>query len=302
MSSDASAGMGDALEMLRRVSLLEAALRASEREAFLLRRENRELSRHAAVVEATTDFVGMASVQGKPTYINPAGRRLVGLPSEGSLPESIAELHPAWAQKIILGTGVPAAIRDGVWRGQTAVLCNDGRELPTSQVIIAHREADSGEVEMLSTVMRDLTDVLFAEEERVRLKEDIIRAQAGALRELSTPLAPIADGVVAMPLVGSMDERRADQVLETLLTGVRESAARFAILDITGVPVVDTQVAAALLRAARAVRLLGAKVILTGVRSEVARTLVSLGVDLGSIVTRSTLQAGIAFAMRASAR
>jgi rsbT co-antagonist protein RsbR len=85
-------------------------------------------------------------------------------------------------------------------------------------------------------------------------------------------------------------------VIETLLAGVAASRATTAILDITGVQVVDTQVANALLRAAQAVKLLGARVVLTGIRPEIAQTLVGLGVDLGSITARATLQSGIAFA------
>jgi rsbT co-antagonist protein RsbR len=87
-------------------------------------------------------------------------------------------------------------------------------------------------------------------------------------------------------------------VLETLLEGVAENHASAVILDITGVQVVDTQVANAILRAAQAVKLLGAQVIITGIRPEVAQTLVTLGADLSSIITRSTLQSGIAYALR----
>jgi rsbT co-antagonist protein RsbR len=127
-------------------------------------------------------------------------------------------------------------------------------------------------------------------------QEDMIRAQQAVLAELSTPLIPISERVMVMPLIGGVDSRRAQQVLETLLEGVASSHAQIAILDITGVPVVDTQVADALVRAAQAVKLLGAQVVLTGIRPEVAQTLVGLGTDLASIVTRSSLQSGIAYA------
>jgi len=142
----------------------------------------------------------------------------------------------------------------------------------------------------------DITERLRADEERDMLQQDIITAQSAALRELSTPLIPLADRVVAMPLIGSIDSNRAQQIMEELLNGVVTHHSRIAIVDITGVPVVDTQVANVLLRAAQAVNLLGARVVLTGIRPEVAQTLVGLGVDLSSIVTRSTLQAGIAYA------
>jgi rsbT co-antagonist protein RsbR len=103
---------------------------------------------------------------------------------------------------------------------------------------------------------------------------------------------------MVMPLIGAVDSQRAQQVIETLLEGIARSGAVVAILDITGVPVVDTQVANALLRAAQAVKLLGAQILLTGIRPEVAQTLVGLGADLSGIVTCGSLQTGIAYATR----
>jgi len=144
-----------------------------------------------------------------------------------------------------------------------------------------------------------IDELVATQEAQNRLQEEIIRAQAAAIQELSTPLIPISDAVLVMPLIGSIDSSRAQQVLDRLLPGVAEHRARIIILDITGVAVVDTQVADALIRAAQAVRLLGAQVVLTGIRPEIAQTLVALNVDLRHIVTRSTLQTGIAYAMRA---
>jgi PAS domain S-box-containing protein len=143
----------------------------------------------------------------------------------------------------------------------------------------------------------DISDRIEAEQESRRLQEAVIEAQEAALRELSTPLIPISETVTVMPLIGTLDSRRAQQVLDTLLTGIADNQAQVAILDITGVAIVDTQVASALVRAAQAVKLLGAQVILSGIRPEVAQTLVGLGVDFGSLVTRSSLQSAIAFAM-----
>jgi rsbT co-antagonist protein RsbR len=128
-------------------------------------------------------------------------------------------------------------------------------------------------------------------------QEETIRAQALALTELLTPLIPISDQVIVMPLIGSIDSRRAQQIIETLLHGISSSRTQVAILDITGVQVVDTQVANALIRAAQSAKLLGARVVLTGIRPEVAQTLIGLGADLTSIVTCSSLQSGIAYAI-----
>jgi rsbT co-antagonist protein RsbR len=152
------------------------------------------------------------------------------------------------------------------------------------------RDAEGKPVEVLGA-WRDISDFVRAEE--------LIRRQATALTELSTPLIPISEQVVVMPLIGTLDSQRAKQILDTLLQGVASSRASVAILDITGVSVVDTQVANALLQAAKAVRLLGAQVVLTGIRPDVAQALVGLGLDLSDIATRGTLQAGIAYAMGA---
>jgi rsbT co-antagonist protein RsbR len=146
-------------------------------------------------------------------------------------------------------------------------------------------------------VARDITDQRRAAEELAVLQNQIIESQRAALRELGTPIIPISAGVVAMPLIGSIDSQRAQLIIETLLQGVGETRAHTAILDVTGVQVVDTQVANALLRAAQAVKLLGAQVIITGIRPEVAQTLVGLGLDLSGIITVANLQGGIQYAL-----
>lgn len=136
-----------------------------------------------------------------------------------------------------------------------------------------------------------------ATEQVQQMQQRLIDAQHMTLRELSTPLIPISDTMVIMPLVGAIDRQRAEQIVETLLEGVAAHRAHLVILDITGVQVVDTQVAQAFIQAAQGVKLLGAQVMLTGIRPQIAQTLVELGVDLKSIETRSSLQAGITAAL-----
>jgi anti-anti-sigma factor len=153
---------------------------------------------------------------------------------------------------------------------------------------------------MADTIRSQMQEQKQAEAERAALHEQVIDAQRAALRELSTPLIPVSDNVVIMPLIGTIDTGRAQQVMETLLEGVAHYRATLAILDITGVSVVDTQVAQALIGAAQAVKLLGAQVMLTGIQPQIAQTLVHLGVDLSGIETRGSLQSGIAYALRRS--
>lgn len=153
----------------------------------------------------------------------------------------------------------------------------------------------------IGTITTDITEQKKIEQARLALQQETIDAQRTALRELSTPLVPIAEGVVAMPLVGEIDTQRAQQILEALLEGISQRQASTAIIDITGVKVVDTHVAQVLMRAAQAASLLGSQVVLTGIGPEVAQSLVQLGTDLERIVTRSDLQSGIAFALGAQA-
>jgi anti-anti-sigma factor len=155
-----------------------------------------------------------------------------------------------------------------------------------------------GRIYAICTISADITSHQRAEAENRRLQEGIIRIQAESLRALSTPLMPITAGAVVMPLIGALDRARAAQVQETLLHGVSAHRASIAIVDVTGVPAIDADAAAALLEAARAVRLVGAEVVLTGIQPSIARALVELGTDLSGIVTRSTLESGVAYALR----
>ncbi|WP_437736908.1 AAA family ATPase [Sorangium sp. So ce1335] len=144
----------------------------------------------------------------------------------------------------------------------------------------------------------ELAERARAEQERAGLQEDLIRVQRERLAELSTPLIPITDRVMVMPLIGTMDAQRADEALAAALRGVSETGAQVVILDITGVRGVDSSVAATLLRTASALRLLGAEAVITGIGPHVSQTLVGLDIDLGGTVVQGTLQRGIAYAIR----
>lgn len=162
---------------------------------------------------------------------------------------------------------------------------------------VVERDGEGNPTRMVGTHV-DITERRRIEEERAALQEQMIEAQQAAIRELSTPLLPLAPNVIALPLVGTIDSSRTQQIMETLLEGIVAAQATIAIVDITGVRVVDTQVAQTLIQAAQAVKLVGAQVVLTGIQPQIAQTLVQLGTDLSRMVTLSTLQAGIAYALR----
>lgn len=154
------------------------------------------------------------------------------------------------------------------------------------------------------SMVLDVTERQRAEEavREAAIKEEVIRAQAAALADLSTPLLPVGDGILVLPLVGDVSAERGSRVLEALLNGVAEHRATTAIFDITGMTSVSAPAVELLVRAARAVRLLGAEAQFTGIRPEVAEALIGLHVDIAEVRTHATLKQGIAEALSARLR
>lgn len=140
--------------------------------------------------------------------------------------------------------------------------------------------------------------------ERTQALAELVDTQQRLLemiRETSAPVVPILPGVIVLPLVGVVDSQRAGRIVDALLAGITTHRAQVALIDVTGVPVVDTSVAQLLLQAAAAARLLGAQTVLVGIRPEVAQTVVGLGIDLSAIVARADLQSGVEYAQRITA-
>ena len=130
---------------------------------------------------------------------------------------------------------------------------------------------------------------LFTFETYTRTRESLIADQAEQLLELSTPVVKIWEGVVAVPLVGTLDSARAQVVMERLLQTLVDTGSPYAIIDITGVPAVDTQVAQHILKTVVAARLMGADCIISGIRPQIAQTIVALGIEFGDIATKASL-------------
>ncbi|MFP4439259.1 MAG: PAS domain S-box protein [Chloroflexaceae bacterium] len=249
-----------------------------------------------ALIENAPDGFVVADLTGTLTYVNPAyaaaiggGRDLLGHPLLLGLAED-----PDY-----VATLIQDVIREGAWQGELTFRRSDERTFPGQfSAFLLHDSADHP-YSIVGTV-RDMTEHKQAEAERAALQQRIIDAQRNTLRELSSPLIPLTDDVVILPLIGRVDSGRAQQIMETLLEGVAQYQADLAIIDITGVSVVDTQVAQALIKAAQAVNLIGARVMLTGIQPQIAQTLVHLGIELHNLILRGSLQAGIAEVMTTS--
>lgn len=162
----------------------------------------------------------------------------------------------------------------------------------------------SGAVEEREEKLRqEIIEREQVEAERARLQQEVIAAQQQAIRELSSPIIPVVDlpngsgRIIVMPLVGSIDTMRAKDIMRTLLAGISQYRARVVILDITGVPVVDSAVAKYLTRSIQAARLKGARIIVTGIADAVAESIVDLEIDWSGIETRRDLQTGLAVAL-----
>ncbi len=161
-----------------------------------------------------------------------------------------------------------------------------------------YRDA-SGRVAGVFAAARDITAQKKTEEELARANQTLLaeveerRKAEKAVLELSTPVLQLREGLLILPIIGILDSIRARQLTEQLLHSIRDNRAKVAVVDITGVPAVDSKVANHLLQTAEAARLMGARVILTGLSPEVAQSLVSIGVDLGRLITVGDLQGGI---------
>jgi len=156
---------------------------------------------------------------------------------------------------------------------------------------------ERGEVAVILGVTLDVTEAKRAEKLLLEQRAEIIEKQQAVIRELSTPILQVWDGVLALPLVGVVDTTRAAEVMSNLLSEIVRTHARYAILDLTGVEIVDTGTASHLINLIQAVRLLGGEGIITGIRPAVAQTMVGLGVDMARLLTLANLQQALMFCM-----
>jgi rsbT co-antagonist protein RsbR len=241
------------------------------------------------IIESMADLLFVLDKSGNIKIANAAASRLSGYKKDELIGKPIGLLFPDIRADDILAQAT-------VHRDEISCFIKSGRAdiFSLSAAVMTNRR---GEIEGIVCVARDLTEAKRSEEERIKTAEAIQR-QAFLLQELSTPLIPITDHVLVMPLIGPIDQARAQAMCEALLHGVVSRQARMAIIDITGVRVVDELAIHGIIRAVQAVRLVGADVMLTGVRPQVAAALTHLEMDLSGLKTAPSLQSAVAAVLR----
>lgn len=171
--------------------------------------------------------------------------------------------------------------------------------LKEALVVILSKEIKDGkklfdETVRINSLMDNLSIISF--ETFIKGREEVILRQTDEITEISTPVISVWEGILALPIIGTLDSQRTQVVMENLLQQIVDTNSSIAILDISGVPAVDSLVAQHLLKTIRATRLMGAECIISGIRPEIAQTIVHLGIDLSGIITKASMASALAYA------
>jgi PAS domain S-box-containing protein len=243
-----------------------------------------------SLVESINDYAIITlDAKGMVTTWNTGAERIKGYKPEEIIGQHFSCFYPqdkidaGFPEQELTSAAAEGRFEDEGWRVR-----KDGSRF-WANVIITPLRDQTGNLLGFGKVTRDLTDRQKAEETIARQAQEIL--------EVSTPVVQVWDGVMAAPLIGTLDSQRTEQFMERLLQGIVDTNSQVALVDITGVPSIDTQTAQHLIETVTAVRMLGAQVVLTGVRPTLAQTLVHLGIDLSHIVTRSSMSAGLRVAL-----
>jgi PAS domain S-box-containing protein len=242
----------------------------------------------AAIVETSDDAIYGKTLEGVVLSWNRGAERMYGYAAAEIVGRPV---------NILVAPGSPdevPQILEKIKRGErvdhfeTVRVKKNGESFDVSLTVSPIRDV-SGRIAGASTVARDIT-------EQKRLREELVR-RAKEILEVSTPVLQVWEGVLVAPFIGTLDTQRAQQFMECLLDRIVETNSSVALLDVTGVPAIDTRTAQHLIETITSVRLLGAQAVLTGVRPAIAQTLAHLGINLADVVTRSSLSAGLRVAL-----
>jgi PAS domain S-box-containing protein len=245
-------------------------------------------------IEETADIITHINAAGQLIYFNPTAAKLWGVTlAEMKGQNFLSLVHPDDQDS------TAAALAEGVAH-QTPNVTYENRTIhqQTGQVYhllwtinLSYNEA--GEFIAARSIARNITAKKQAEAERSRQQEELIKAQQAAIQQLSTPIIPVMDQIIVLPLVGNLDSNRARNLMRVLLKGISQHRAKIVILDITGVTDVDTHVVAHLDKTIQAARLKGTRPIITGISDAVAEAIIDLGINWHGVETLRDLQSGL---------
>jgi PAS domain S-box-containing protein len=289
-----------------------AELQKRDRKIAKMQRQAEETRAEALrlreLVEGTGDWIWEVDASGVYTYVSPQVEEILGLPVYEIVGKTPFDMMPPHeAARVGKTFGEIIASKRAFSRLENVNLHRDGHEvvLETSGAPILDAE---GDLLGYRGIDRDITERVKLEnelrashdelEDRVRERTEALRRQAEEMNELSTPVVRVWDGILAAPLIGNFDAHRAELLMESLLEEVADTQAEVLIIDVTGMPEADTATAKHLISTVEAVSLLGAQVIMTGIRASIAQALVHLGIDLSRVETYASMQAGLRVAIQ----
>jgi PAS domain S-box-containing protein len=285
---------------------INTALQKARAQAQTLAEQAQEIAVFRALAENATDTILMGTPQGIITYANPAAYAAFGWNPETQelVGKGIPALLPEAEDEAVRQENLSAIFRAESWRGEIKHRRKDNTVFDTADTIFPIWN-DHDEQVALAAIIRDITEERKAQLEREhlqaqreQLQQETLEAQKQVIQDLSTPVIPVLDQIIVLPLVGTIDSMRARDITRSLLAGISQHKARIVILDVTGVPLVDTGVANHLNKTIQAAQLKGAKTIVTGISDAVAEAIVDLGIDWGQMTTLSDLQTGLVVALR----
>jgi rsbT co-antagonist protein RsbR len=256
-----------------------------------------------AIIDTFPDPIFVKDLQHRWIACNQAFCTLIGQPYQALIGRSDPDFWPPDQARLFWQLD-DEVFASGEFRGNEEPVTVPDGSIHTIWTRKYPMRDEQGRVAGLCGIITDITDIKRRREEIEHLEADIkqkkaiIEAQTTLLDQLSVPVIQVWENILLLPLIGVIDSRRAAQVLESMLISIASAGAQIVIVDITGVPVVDTSVASYLVRAVQAAQLLGCQTLLVGISPEIAQTLVGLGVDFSKITTRSTLRSGLEYALK----
>ena len=248
-----------------------------------------EARRFRFLAEAVTDFIGIGEFSGRTVYMNPSGCKMLGYTLEEALQCDILQFVPPHLHAKYHEDYFPTVMREGKWSGEVELMRKDGTIMPVLQSIVILPD-ENGRPEALATIIHDVT--------RQKRLEEALRQ---AINELSTPIIQVWEGVLALPIIGVVDNSRATQMMQALLEAIQSKRCRIAVLDLTGVRTLDTATIDHLFRMIRAAALLGSRCVISGMSPAMAQTVAGLGLDMSGLQAFRSLEEALRFAMQAVA-